>query len=851
MGALDGYLAAPLFWLLGRLGPNARAGPRAPRAGQRRPDGAPGARCLRAAGCAVHGGPAGGPARTSSCSGPTRPAITTRSRSCSGPSPSSSLCARPPRRAGGRLSCSRCWAGASGSPSGPTSSRSSTSRRSRSCSCAAASGPLVPRVLAALPAFALGSLPHWLYGVPHGTALPPPGRPVGLETVLAHLALLRKDGLAHRGRRAAEPPGRALGVGLALALGALYLAAALAALRAVRRAAPPRGARRAWPSWPSRAPTSASRWRRSTAAASTINDPHYLLPLYTALPPLLGAFLAGLSDRRRARVLTAARPPAPRGRRPGGQLREPPSGHRGGRARRARGAARDRRGASSAPAFTGSTIPTPRAACSPSCRRAGRSSRIPTRRFDPASRAPSTARRPPPGGCRGARRRSRRTSPRSALRFTFRPREPRSAASTRASRWSAPPVREVAPARSGSPPATARAAHRPHDGPHRRDALEHRPAPAGRRVDPGGPGRASCPSRSSAGCRARTRRCPGASGSRAPSTAPRGSRWWTCPSTAGRSTGRPGGPSRACGADGWSSACRRRRPAISASRRRAGRGLGVDDPGAVRVRGDGRRRGPARGGRCRARARASEPRASSGSTPTTAGPAASPWPIPAIRVPPANLQLDDYGCKGSAGACSSRPSTGNRRHRGPAGADRRRGLRRGGPARAGSRSRGAAVGGLALFVHAPPPQPGPRLPARAIRVTASRHPKRARAWRSTGSGDALGHRGPRAAGRLVPRRPPGRPVASRRAARGGQPRRSTAGARRGGLARRRALGAPRRDAPAGAPVSMGRLRHPRRRGLAVRLDFPPATVRALRLVLPAGDPVFDWSINELAVYGGE
>ena len=38
---------------------------------------------------------------------------------------------------------------------------------------------------------------------------------------------------------------------------------------------------------------------------------------------------------------------------------------------------------------------------------------------------------------------------------------------------------------------------------------------------------------------------------------------------------------------------------------------------------------------------------------------------------------------------------------------------------------------------------------------------------------------------------------------------------------------------------------------AVRLDFPPATLAALRVVLPAGDPVFDWSIHELAVYGGE
>ena len=39
--------------------------------------------------------------------------------------------------------------------------------------------------------------------------------------------------------------------------------------------------------------------------------------------------------------------------------------------------------------------------------------------------------------------------------------------------------------------------------------------------------------------------------------------------------------------------------------------------------------------------------------------------------------------------------------------------------------------------------------------------------------------------------------------------------------------------------------------IALQLEFPSVTARALRLVLPAGDPVFDWSINELAVYGGE
>ena len=111
-----------------------------------------------------------------------------------------------------------------------------------------------------MPAFALGSLPHWLYGVPHGTAMPPPGRPVGLETILAHLRFFGRTAWPIV---AGVPPNlreAALGVGLAVALGALYLVAALAALRAVRRAAAARRARRAWPSWPSRAPTSASRW---------------------------------------------------------------------------------------------------------------------------------------------------------------------------------------------------------------------------------------------------------------------------------------------------------------------------------------------------------------------------------------------------------------------------------------------------------------------------------------------------------------------------------------------------------------------------------------------------------------
>jgi hypothetical protein len=36
---------------------------------------------------------------------------------------------------------------------------------------------------------------------------------------------------------------------------------------------------------------------------------------------------------------------------------------------------------------------------------------------------------------------------------------------------------------------------------------------------------------------------------------------------------------------------------------------------------------------------------------------------------------------------------------------------------------------------------------------------------------------------------------------------------------------------------------------SVRLDFAPTVLRALRLILTRGDPVYDWSVHELTVYG--
>jgi hypothetical protein len=165
--------------------------------------------------------------------------------------------------------------------------------------------PLGIGLLAGVPAFLLGSLPHWLYGLPHGTALPPPGRPIPLATMVAHLGFFGRTAWPIVAGVPQSIQGDALGVALALGLGALYLAAVLSTLGAIRRAD---------------APAAAAGLALVVLACVNVgiavvtrygrglddNDPHYLLPLYTALPPLLGWFLARLRDRRRAIALAAA-----------------------------------------------------------------------------------------------------------------------------------------------------------------------------------------------------------------------------------------------------------------------------------------------------------------------------------------------------------------------------------------------------------------------------------------------------------------------------------------------------------------------------------------------------------------
>jgi len=164
--------------------------------------------------------------------------------------------------------------------------------------------PLVPGLLAGVPAFALGSLPHWLYGVPHGTAMPPPGRAVSLGTMLAHLGFFGRTAWPIVAGVPQSVRDTALGTGLALGLGALYLAVVLSTFRAMRRAA---------------APAAAAGLALVVLTCTNVgiavvtrygrglddNDPHYLLPLYTALPPLLGWLLARIPERRRAIALVA------------------------------------------------------------------------------------------------------------------------------------------------------------------------------------------------------------------------------------------------------------------------------------------------------------------------------------------------------------------------------------------------------------------------------------------------------------------------------------------------------------------------------------------------------------------
>jgi hypothetical protein len=164
--------------------------------------------------------------------------------------------------------------------------------------------PVWPGMLMALPGFVLGSLPHWLYGLGHGTALPPPGPAIGLTAVLQHLRYFVDVAWPLVSGVAPGVSATAGGPLLAVLLLGLYAAAGVSVLGAIGRPGPGRAA--------SLAVLALAVVNVGTAVGTQYgrglddNDPRYLLPLYTAGPLLLGRWLAGWASARVAAGVAAA-----------------------------------------------------------------------------------------------------------------------------------------------------------------------------------------------------------------------------------------------------------------------------------------------------------------------------------------------------------------------------------------------------------------------------------------------------------------------------------------------------------------------------------------------------------------
>jgi hypothetical protein len=219
----------------------------------------------------------------------------------------------------------------------------------------------------------------------------------------------------------------------------------------------------------------------------------------------------------------------------------------------------------------------------------------------------------------------------------------------------------------------------------------------------------------------------------------------------------------------------------------------------------------------------------------------------ALRVLPANLQLDDYGFKGSASMLLPpfHWASGTGVLLEPTDAESFVDA-----ARAGGLSFSRhAVDGLTLFVHAPAPSPGSRVPASDIQVTASRSPRRAALAVDGDPATRWATAGPREAGdwfRVD--------LAAPRPLRGVRLEAANPADHPSGIVVEGSLDGARWER---LPATLRSEHRYRWAGVgilddgivALTLEFPLATVKALRLVLPAGDPQFDWSINQLAVYG--
>jgi F5/8 type C domain-containing protein len=155
---------------------------------------------------------------------------------------------------------------------------------------------LVGQTLAGAAAFVVGSLPHWIYGLQHGTAIPPAGGHMGRAQLLQYGGYFMKTSWGMlTGVPAGLAEGRA-GTLLAVVLAVVYGAALVHAARRLRRGAGPAGAFGA--GLLTLAVVNVAIAVGTPYGRFLVDDVRYLLPLYTALMPLLGWWLARLEPPR-------------------------------------------------------------------------------------------------------------------------------------------------------------------------------------------------------------------------------------------------------------------------------------------------------------------------------------------------------------------------------------------------------------------------------------------------------------------------------------------------------------------------------------------------------------------------
>jgi hypothetical protein len=219
---------------------------------------------------------------------------------------------------------------------------------------------------------------------------------------------------------------------------------------------------------------------------------------------------------------------------------------------------------------------------------------------------------------------------------------------------------------------------------------------------------------------------------------------------------------------------------------------------------------------------------------------------PALHIVPANVAVDAYNFPGSArdflAPVHWRPGSGILAE--PADVPEITGVLRA----AGLGHAAQAVGPLTLLTHAAPPvPPGALVDGSALTVTASREPGRAARAVDGDPATRWATAHPQTPGdwvrvdldrpRLV------RAVRLSAANPMDQPRGLLLEGSEDGAAWRPLAAEVHRE----GPLRWAGIALLRDGTLALRLDVAPVRVRALRLTLTAGHPVFDWSINELAL----